>query len=62
MEPVQPVQMKMREGFEDERRIQDREQVKNQQTFVFVAYLTIPSSNWEHVPRHDNSIPCVAVW
>ena len=29
---------------------------------VFVAYLTIPSSNWGHHPRRDNSLPCMATW
>ena len=29
---------------------------------VFVTYLTISSSNQEHQPRHDNSIPYMAVW
>ena len=29
---------------------------------IFVAYPTIPSSNWEYQPRHDNSFPCMAVW
>ena len=29
---------------------------------VFVAYLTISSSNYENQPRHDNSIPCMALW
>ena len=28
----------------------------------FVAYPTIPSSNYEHQPKHDNSIPYMAVW
>ena len=26
-----------------------------------VAYLTIPSNNWDQQPRQDNSIPCMAV-
>ena len=29
--------------------------------YVFVAYPKIPSSNWEHQSRHDNSIPCIAI-
>ena len=29
---------------------------------IFATYLTIPSTNYEHLPRHDNSIPCVAIW
>ena len=40
-------------------RIQEKQQVKDQQSriFVFVACLTIPSSNWAHQPRRDSSIP-----
>ena len=28
----------------------------------FCSYLTIPSSNWEHQPRCNNSIPHMDVW
>ena len=33
--------------------------MKDQQSYisVFIAYLTIPSRNYEQQPRHDNSIP-----
>ena len=36
----------------------------NKQSYIynFVAYLTIPSSSQKHQSRHDNSIPCKAVW
>ena len=34
----------------------------SQSITVFVAYPTITSSNLEHYPRHDNSIPWMAVW
>ena len=42
--------------------VQERQQVKNQQSCisVFVAYPKIPSSNWEHQPKCDNSIPYMA--
>ena len=51
-------------NFDDEPRVQERQQVKDQQSCisVFVAYLTIPISNLEHQPRTDNSILCMAVW
>ena len=74
-EPVKPAQMNIYQSntyrkdlnwlySDDEPRIQERQQVKGQQLFisVLVAYPTIPSSNQEHLPRHDNSIPYIAVW
>ena len=58
MGPVEPVQMKACQSntytkdlswlhFDDEPRVQESQQVKKQQPCisVFVAYLTIPSSN-----------------
>ena len=50
--------------FDDEPRVQEKQQVKNQQSCisVFVACLTNPSSNWGHQPRSDNSIPYMGVW
>ena len=70
VEPVEPVQMNIYQSntytkdlswlrFNNEPRVQDRQQVKDQQSciLVFVAYPTIASSNKEHQPRHDNSIP-----
>ena len=50
--------------FDDEPRVQETQQVKDQQSYisVSVAYPAIPSSNYEHRPRHDNSIPYMAVW
>ena len=50
--------------FNDERRVQEKQQVKDQQFYisVFVACLTNLSSNWEHQPRHDNSIPYMGIW
>ena len=49
--------------FDDEPRVQERQQVKNQQSCIcaFVADLTTPSSNLEHQHRHDNSIPRMVV-
>ena len=49
--------------FNDEPRIQEKQQVKDQQscTSNFVAYPTNPSSNQEHQTRHDNSIPYKAI-
>ena len=45
-EPVEPVQMK-RLRFDDEPKVQERQQVKDQQSYisVFVARLTFPCSN-----------------
>ena len=50
--------------FNDEPRVQEKEQVKDQQPclFVFVACLTIPSSNQGYQPRRDNSISYMSVW
>ena len=50
--------------FDGEPRVQERQQVKNQQSYIsaFVVYLTIPSSSKEHQPRHDNNVQCMAVW
>ena len=69
MEPVEPVQTKIYQRntyrkdlswphFDNERRVQERQHVKDQQSCIsaFVGYPTIPSSNEEHQPRHDNSI------
>ena len=75
MEPVDPVQMNIYQSntyredsvwllFDNEPRVQKKQQVKDQQSCIslFVAYPTIPSSNEEHQPRDDNSIPYMAVW
>ena len=50
--------------FDNELRVQEKQQVKDQQSciFVFVACLTNPSSNWGHQPRRDSSIPYMGVW
>ena len=43
--------------FDDEAKIQEKQQKKDQQSCI------IPSSNEGHLPRFDNSIPCMAyVW
>ena len=49
--------------FDDEPRVKERLQVKDQQSCisVFVADLTIPSRNYVQQPRCDNSISCMAV-
>ena len=75
VEPVEPVQMYMYQSntyrkdlswlhFNNEPRVQEKQQVKDQQSciFVFVACLTIPSSNQGHQPRRDNSIPYMGIW
>ena len=43
--------------------VKEKQQVKDQQSwkFVFVIRLTIPSSNYGHQPRCDNSIPYMGV-
>ena len=40
--------------FDDEPRVQERQQGKNQQSHIsaFVAFLTIPSRNYKHQPRY----------
>ena len=75
VKPVEPVHINIyqsntyRKGlawlhFNDEPRVQERQQVKDQQPCIsiFVGYPTIPSSNQEHQPGNDNSIRCMAVW
>ena len=75
MEPVEPVLKNIYQSntyskdlswphFDDEPRVQGKQQVKDQQSriFVFVACLTVPSSNWGYQPRRDNSIPYIGVW
>ena len=75
MKPVQPVSMNNYQSntyrkdlswlhFADKPRVQEKQQVKDKQLCisVFVAYLTIPSSNYVHQPRHDNGIPYMAIW
>ena len=75
IEPVQPVLKNIYHNntyrkylswphFNDEPRVQEKKQVKDQQSciFVFAACLTIPSNNWGHQPRRDNSIPYIGVW
>ena len=44
--------------FNDKSRVQERQQVKDQQSCisVFVAYPTIPSSNQEHQPMHGRMV------
>ena len=50
--------------FDDEPRVQEKQQLKDQQSCIFisVACLAIPSSNYGHQPRRDNSIPYMGVW
>ena len=50
--------------FDDDPRVQEEQQVQDQQPciFVFVACLTISRSNQGHQPRCDNSIPYMGVW
>ena len=75
MEPVEPVLKNIYQSniyrkdlswphFDDEPRVQEKQQVKDQQSciFVFVAFMTIPSSNLGHQPRRDNSISYMGVW
>ena len=75
MEPVEPVQMNIYQSnayrtdlswlhFDNEPRVEQRQQVKDQKSCisVFVPYLKFPSSKQRHQIRHDNSIPCMAVW
>ena len=75
MEPVQAAQINIYQNntyrkylswlhFDNAPRVQERKQVKNQQSCIsfFVAHLTMPSSNYWHQLRHDNSIPCMSVW
>ena len=50
--------------FNNEPRVHERRQVQDQEPCisVFVAYPTITSNSSEQQPRHDNTIPCKAVW
>ena len=75
VEPVEPVLKNIYQSntyrkdlswphFDDEPRVQEKQQVKDQQSCisVFVACLTNPSSNRGHQPRRDNSTPYMGVW
>ena len=75
VEPVEPVLKNIYQSntyrkdlswphFDDEPRVQEKQQVKDQQSCVsvFVVCLTIPNSNWGHQPRYDNSIPYMGIW
>ena len=75
MEPIEPVLKNICQSntyrkdlnwphFDVEPRVQEKQQVKDKQSciFVFVACLTIPSSNKGHQPTRDNSIPYMGVW
>ena len=75
VEPVEPVLKNIYQSntyrkdlswphFNDEPRVQEKLQVKDQQScrFVFVACQTITSSNQGHKPRLDNNIPYMDVW
>ena len=50
--------------FDDEPKVQERQKVKDRQSylFVFVAYLTFPNSSKEQQPKHENNIPYKVVW
>ena len=50
--------------FSYEPRIQQRQQRKNQQSYisVFVVFVAILSNSQQYPSRHDDSIPCKAVW
>ena len=75
VKPVKPIYMNIYQSniyrknlswmhFVNEPSAQDREHVKDQQSYipVFEVYLTIPSSNFEYQPRCDITIPCIGVW
>ena len=70
VEPVQPVQINIYQSntykkdlswlhFDDKPRVQERQQVKDQQSCisVFAVYPTIPSSNKEHQPKRGLTGP-----
>ena len=50
--------------FDDEPKVEEKHQVKDQQLFifVFVACLTISSSNLGQQLTRDNSIPYMGAW
>ena len=50
--------------FDNEPRVQEKQQVNDQQfcVFIFAACVTISSSNQRHQPRLDNIIPYMDVW
>ena len=49
--------------FDDEARVKEKQQVKDQQSCIFILIdcLTISSINQEHQPRHENSIPYLGI-
>ena len=50
--------------FDDEPRVEEKDQVKDQKSciFVVVACLKIPSNNYGHRPKRDNNILYMGVW
>ena len=74
VESVEPVQLNTNQSntykglslliFDDEPKVQERQKVKDHQSylFVFVAYLTFPNSSKEQQPKHENNIPYKVVW
>ena len=49
--------------FDSKPGVQEKQLVKGQHycISIFVAYPAIPSSNQEHQPRHDRSVPYMAI-
>ena len=51
---------------DDEPRVQERQHMKDQLSYmsVFIAYLTYSTFSFfiQHLPRHDKSSSCMAVW
>ena len=62
MEPVQPLQTNIyqsntyRKDVNDEPRVQERQQMKDQQSKALV-FVPCQSTNTKHQPRRDTSIP-----
>ena len=72
VEPVESVQMNIYQSniyskdlvwlhFDNDLRTQEKQRKRKQTCiFVFLTYLTFPSSSQEHQPRHGNIISCKA--
>ena len=43
--------------FDNDSKVQERQQAKNHQSYIPFSYSTYPSSSWEHYLWHDNNIP-----
>ena len=73
VEPVEPVLKNIYQSntyrkdlgwpyFDNDIRVQEKQQVKGQQSCIFVFVVCLTMTKYGHQPRHDNIIPYMGVW